>query len=213
MHFRRKEKSNWKASDSANKRGDEVAAYLKQHEGEARVWQTTPETWLPLFDKEIQGSGESGIGSDYNGTLVERSSAARGAAFRERDIGELSDVRDVVDFGDYYKVDQTRGGPDLDSAVSTLVVRLLPCSDPTAPGYWFRKVEVLTLAEAFFWFRYADSFKNIYTAWVEGRVVFYKRSARGSSGSGTNAGNSDCKKGGGKGKKMIGKRKAWAREW
>lgn len=68
------------------------------------------------------------MGSDYNGSFVECSSAARGAAFRDRDSGKLSDLRDVVDFGDYYKVDQRRGCPDLENAVSTIVVRSLPCS-------------------------------------------------------------------------------------
>ena len=135
------------------------------------------------------------MGSAYHGACVERSSAARCAAFQERDSGEFSDLRDVVDFGDYYKVDQRRGGPDLDNAVSTLVVRSLPCSDPTAPAYWFRKVKVPTLAEAYFWFRHADSFENIYAAWVEGRVVLRKRSARGSSGTGINSNITGGKKG------------------
>ena len=158
---------------------DEIAAILKEHDGEARVWQTYPETWVPLVDSEIMCAGEAGMGLDYNGTLVESTSAARGAAFSKRHAGRCRCIRDVVDFGSYYAVPQSGGGPDLNNAVSTLVVRALPSTSSDAPKYWLRKVKVISLAEAFFHFRHAETFENIYRAWLEGRVVIRKRATRG----------------------------------
>ena len=161
---------------------DEIAAILKEHDGEARVWQTYPETWVPLVDSEIMRAGEAGMGLDYNGTRVESTSAARGAAFSKRDRGRCSNVRDVVDFGSYYAVPQSGGGPDLNNAVSTLVVRALPSTSSDAPQYWLRKVKIITLAEVFYYFQHDETFQRIYEVWLEGRVVIRKRATRGSPG-------------------------------
>ena len=74
------------------------------------------------------------------------------------------------------------GGPDLGSAVSTLVVRALPHDKAGAPDYWLRRVHVITLAEVFTNFQHDEVLASIYDAWLEGAVVIRKRQMRGTSG-------------------------------
>ena len=182
--LRRAETTNWKRGDSSTRhqlKKAEIEAIMKSHEGEARLWQTEPECWVPLVDEGILASGLAGMGQDQAGTYVRRTSAARGAEFslmaRPTFWGKL---RDVVDFGPYLTASpQPEGGPNLDDAVSTLVVRAFPSSREGAPEYWLRKVWVITLAEVLNNFKDDEAFEIIYQAWAEGPVVIRARPPRG----------------------------------
>jgi hypothetical protein len=182
--LRRADTSNWKSGDKSTLhqlQRAEIEAIMKSHEGEARLWQTEPECWVPLVDEGILASGLAGMGQDQAGTYVRRTSAARGAEFslmaRPTFWGKL---RDVVDFGPYLTASpQPEGGPNLDDAVSTLVVRAFPSSREGAPEYWLRKVWVITLAEVLNNFKDDEAFDAIYKAWCEGPVVIRARPTRG----------------------------------
>ena len=182
--LRRADTSNWKSGDKSTlhqlQRG-EIEAIMKSHEGEARLWQTEPECWVPLVDEGILASGLAGMGQDQAGTHIRRTSLCRGGEFgllaRPTFWGKL---RDVVDFGPYLTASpQPEGGPNLDDAVSTLVVRAFPSSREGAPEYWLRKVWVITLAEVLNNFKDDEAFDAIYQAWCEGPVVIRARPPRG----------------------------------
>ena len=107
-----------------------------------------------MLDEAILKTGEEGRGRDYPGSFVSKSRAARGALFLDGRHGKFSKRRDVVEFGPYRRIDDQAsrtedGGPDLDNAVSTFVVRSRPSARAGAPLYWVRKVRVIGFAEVF----------------------------------------------------------------
>ena len=97
----------------------------------------------------------------------------------------------LEDFGTRYKLscraegDEDFLAPDLDNAVSTLVVRLMKPAGrqhfvPTK--YWLRRVRVITLAEVLDNYKHDESFYSIYDCWLEGQVVFRGGGMRGVAG-------------------------------
>ena len=83
----------------------------------------------------------------------------------------------------------------MENAVSTLVVRARPGSAAGAPAYWVRKVRVVGLPEVFYHFQHEASFEEIYSMWLEGRVVIRKRMKKRGRAAGK-----DRRKGKGKGR-------------
>ena len=53
--------SNWRPDDQMGWmiQRSEIEAILKEHDGEARVWQFGAESWVPLRDAAILNAGES----------------------------------------------------------------------------------------------------------------------------------------------------------
>ena len=195
---KRKKTSNWTPHDRVGGsqrrhiQWSEIEAIFKDHEGETRVWQLFPEEWVPLRSAAILATGPSGMGQEYRGTCVGKDRAARGALFEASEPRRFSGQRDVVEFGPYRRIDDAEsagiedGGPDLDNAVSTLVVRAHESSRAGAPKYWVRKVRVISLPEVFYNYQHDVDFEDIYSMWHEGAVVTRKRQTRGrpsSSGS------------------------------
>ena len=131
------------------------------------------------------------MGRGYPGTRMPSTLAGRVAEFRYTSPGRCSQRRDVVEFGRYRRIDDPEsegdGGPDLDNAVSTLVVRALPSKRAGAPAYWLRKVYVIGLAEVFYNYQHDAEFAEIYEMWLEGVVVIRKRGTRGVVGAGSGA--------------------------
>ena len=146
-------------SDLHNK-FDEVDMYFKVHEGEARVWQTGPEEWIPLDGTEAMGGAASGaalldlarMAKPYSGTAIGRTQEERTAEFYKSESCSDQDIvkrRIVMEFGphvqpaargQYASVEQ----PNLNDAVSTLIVRGSPGQ---RTKLWLRKVNVITLPE------------------------------------------------------------------
>jgi hypothetical protein len=195
FEFARQDTSNWRAEKPVGspplplrlsplvRQRAEIDAILKYHDGEARIWQIRPELWEPLSESTILEWGEVGMGRDFPGTLLQTTAAARGAAFLKSEIGFCSGRRSVEDFGSSYTLStRSCGRPDLDNAVSTLVVRGCSSSEVGASLYWLRRVRVITLAEVFSNYQHDETFDNIYAAWLEGAVVFRKRTMRGTAG-------------------------------
>ena len=215
----RRQTTNWVMSSQRryNQRS-EIESAFKAHEGEARVWQTSREEWFPLRHDGILACGEKCMGLNFPGTSIGRTKAARGAEFVESKARDTSGMRDVFEFGEWDRVDDNLSmdtpGPDLNSAVSTLVVRTRVGDTPlpdTAPKYWVRKVRIIGLPELYHHYKDELSWHGIYNAYVEGRVVVRRRAVRGVAGSGaewsaaSGAGKvKGCK---GKGKKGAGKGK------
>ena len=95
----RQETWNWQprrwnedgSSEHFNMRS-ELEQYFKQHEGEARVWQTEPEQWLPLVTRDhgqpaateglaYHAFGENDMGNKYDGTTIGVTHADRAQEF------------------------------------------------------------------------------------------------------------------------------------
>ena len=122
------------------------------------------------------------MGNSYPGTTIGRTFAARGAEFQQSDRGRCSQRRDVVDFGQSVVLGANDdGGPDLDNAVSTLVVRAMPGSKKGSPKFWARRVHVITLPEIINHYKEESTFQAMYEAWLEGLVVIRKAPMRGSA--------------------------------
>ena len=125
------------------------------------------------------------MGYSIPGTRIRKTVAARGAEFLESKPRSCSQRRDVVDFMPayvnmvnlIYKADiqpssaddsRVRGfcnhGPDLNNAVSTLVVRALAgeAFAEIRPKYWARSVRVITLPEVFNHYKEETLFPSIY---------------------------------------------------
>ena len=122
------------------------------------------------------------MGKSYPGTRIGKTFAARGAEFQERSDERRgrSQRRDVVDFGPAFVADDqvynVDHGPDLDNAVSTLVVHALPgerCK------YYARSVRVITLPEVFNHYKEEATFPLIYDTWLEDAVVIRNTPKRG----------------------------------
>ena len=128
----------------------------------------------------------------YPSTMIQKTFAARGASFTRSDRRGRSQRRDVIDFGqakvDYAEIqDDITEGPDLDNAVSTLVVRALPGTGHGGKAkYWVRSVRVITFPEVFNHYKDAATFQEIYDTWLEGAVVIRSMPKRGKAGSGEN---------------------------
>ena len=128
----------------------------------------------------------------YPSTMIQKTFAARGASFNRSESRGRSQRRDVVDFGqacvDYNEIqDDITEGPDLDNAVSTLVVRALPGTGHGGKAkYWVRSVRVITFPEVFNHYKDAATFQEIYDTWLEGAVVIRSMPRRGKAGSGEN---------------------------
>ena len=122
--------------------------------------------------------------------MIQKSFAARGASFTRSDRRGRSQRRDVIDFGqakvDYSEIqDDITEGPDLDNAVSTLVVRALPGTGHGGKAkYWARSVRVITFPEVFNHYKDHATFQEIYDTWLEGAVVIRSMPKRGKAGSG-----------------------------
>ena len=171
----------------------EVTHYLKQHEGEARVWQTEPEQWLPLVTRDhgqpaateglaYHGLGENGMGNKYDGTTIGVTHADRAQEFYKSHSGFKTQRRLVTEFGPTQKSDDLDGNlqPDINSAVSTFVVRGKKGSEVL---YWLRQVRVITLPEVYANFQHDVPFADIYDAWQEGACVIRSHPPRGVVGS------------------------------
>ena len=76
--------------------------------------------------------------------------------------------------------------PDINSAVSTLVVRGKKGSKVL---YWLRQVRVTTLPEVYADFQHEFPFADIYEAWQEGACVIRRHPPRGVVGSGSSWGS------------------------
>ena len=132
------------------------------------------------------------MGIAYPGTMIQKSFAARGASFNRSELRGRSQRRDVIDFGqafvDYSEIqDDITEGPDLDNAVSTLVVRALPGTGHGGKAkYWARSVRVITFPEVFNHYKGHATFQEIYNTWLEGIVVIRSVPRRGKAGSGVN---------------------------
>jgi len=195
FEFAREDTSNWRAEKPVGspalplrlsplvRQRAEIGAILKYHDGEARIWQTRPEHWEPLLESTIAEWGEVGMGRDFAGTRLQRTAAARGAAYVKREIDHCSRRRSVEDFGSSYTLSTLScGRPDLNNAVSTLVVRGVASNQVGASLYWLRRVHVITLPEVYSNYQHDETFDVIYAAWLEGAVVFRKRAMRGTAG-------------------------------
>ena len=154
--------------------------------------------WEPLRDVDILIAGEEGMGKSCKCTKIEATSAARGAAFEERkhklrheEMLSGGSWAPVEDFGTRYKLscraegDEDFEAPDLNNAVSTLVVRSMKPAGrqhfvPTK--YWLRRVRVITLAEVLDNCKHDESFYFIYDCWLEGQAVFRGGGMRGVAG-------------------------------
>ena len=139
------------------------------------------------------------MGYSNPGTRIRKTFAARGAEFLETEKRSCSQRRDVVDFlPAYVSSDQVYAadiqqsaddnrvgglcnhGPDLNNAVSTLVVRALPGGGVEhRPKYYARSVRVITLAEVFNHYKDEAEFSSIYDVWLEGAVVIRNAPKRG----------------------------------
>ena len=75
-------KHAWKEDDRGSVAELSIEAALKDHEGEARVWQLGAERWEPLREAAILEGGESCMGKDYPGTFLPRTFEERLDAFR-----------------------------------------------------------------------------------------------------------------------------------
>ena len=161
----------------------EIDMFLKRREGEARVWSTTSEVWTPLQIDDCRMCGENGLGLNYPGTKIGKTKAARSAEFRNRGQVVFEKGRAVMEYGLYrhFQNADTDGEPELDDAVSTLVVRGTPGKKVK---YWLRNVHVVSLVEVLKHFGDDVSFDKLYTAWGEGQVVLRPRPNRGKPGSG-----------------------------
>ena len=132
------------------------------------------------------------MGQSFPGTKVGKTFADRSEEFWDSPRRESSQWRDVVDFGqacvDYNEIqDDITEGPDLDNAVSTLVVRALPGTGHGGKAkYWVRSVRVITFPEVFNHYKDAATFQEIYDTWLEGAVVIRSMPKRGKAGSGEN---------------------------
>ena len=148
--------------------------------------QLTTDCWEPLLDARILLAGEKGMGLDFPGTRLAATFAARTAEFENSALGKCSKRRDVVEFGLGHDVFATKldGKPDLNNAVSTVVVRALPGKREGAPDYWLRSVRVITLAEVFANYQHDMGFGIMYDTWLEGELVIRGRPVRGASGRG-----------------------------
>jgi hypothetical protein len=195
LEYAREDTSNWQAETPVGspalpfrksplvRQRAEIDAILKYHDGEARVWQSQPEHWEPLLESIIAEWGEVGMGSEFAGTRLQRTAAARGAAYVKREIDHCSRRRSVEDFGSSYTLSTLScGRPDLNNAVSTLVVRGVASNQVGASLYWLRRVHVITLPEVYSNYQHDETFDTIYAAWLEGAVVFRKRAMRGTAG-------------------------------
>jgi hypothetical protein len=195
FEYAREDTSNWQAETTVGspalplrksplvRQRAEIDAILKYHDGEARIWQSQPEHWEPLLESTIAEWGEVGMGRDFAGTRLQRTAAARGAAYVKREIDHCSRRRSVEDFGSSYTLSTLScGRPDLNNAVSTLVVRGVASNQVGASLYWLRRVHVITLPEVYSNYQHDETFDTIYAAWLEGAVVFRKRAMRGTAG-------------------------------
>ena len=174
------------------------AQFFKQQEGEARVWQTDPEQWLPLVTRDngqrrrdgqppaTEGLanhdlGENDMGREYDGTTIGVTQADRAREFYTSQSGFKTRRRFVMEFGPTQKSDDLDDNlqPDINSAVSTLVVRGKKGSEVL---YWLRKVWVTTLLEVYANFQHDLPFADIYEAWQEGACVIRSHPPRGMPG-------------------------------
>ena len=140
------------------------------------------------------------MGYSIPGTRIRKTFAARGAEFLDSEPRSCSQRRDVVDFMPAFvasdhiyeagsqpsSADDSRvggfcnHGPDLNNAVSTLVVRALPGGGVEhRPKYYARSVRVITLAEVFNHYKNEAEFSSIYDVWLEGAVVIRNAPKRG----------------------------------
>ena len=126
------------------------------------------------------------MGKSYPGTRIGKTFAARGAEFQQSERRIRSQRRDVVDFGPAFVANyqvasvDLDDGPDLNNAVSTLVVRALPGGgSEDRPKYWARSVRVITLPEVFNHYKDEATFPLIYDTWLEGAVVIRNTPKRG----------------------------------
>ena len=221
----RRETTNWvMSSQRRDNQRSEIESAFKAHEGEARVWQTSREEWFPLRHEGILACGEKCMGLNFPGTSIGRTKAARGAEFVESKARDISGMRDVFEFGEWNRADDNLSmdtpGPDLNNAVSTLVVRARVGDTPlpdTAPKYWVRKVRIIGLPELYHHYKDELSWHGIYNAYVEGRVVVRRRAVRGARSAASGAefdakgkSKKGCKA---KGKKGAGKGKSKKGSW
>ena len=115
---------------------------------------------------------------DYAGTWVFKTTVARSAEFyatKEVDL-DYEGTRKVFEFGSFigpFYID-SEGEPELDDAVSTLVVRGTPGN---RAKYWVRRVNVITFAEVFCIYQKDVRFQTIHDAWLEGEVVIRGRAS------------------------------------
>lgn len=182
---------------------EEVKRYLKEHEGEARIWQVAPEKWLPL-KKRCSASGDEAqpaatrlsqrrlrehshltdtdMGVQYPGTQIGTTLNDRAREFKDSRSGFQSHRRVVKEFGLYEKVDKFGDNqPDCNSALSTLVVR---GKHGQVVTHWIRQVRVITLPEVLLNWQHEVSFETMYKAWEEGACVIRAHPPRGEAGRG-----------------------------
>ena len=117
---------------------------------------------------------------NYAGTCIAQTTAARSAEFyASKEVGHEG-TRKVFEFGSFIGPFDTdsEGEPELDDAVSTLVVRGTPGK---RTKYWVRRVQVITLAEVSGFYQNHVTFQTIDDAWLEGEVVIRGRAKRGVS--------------------------------
>jgi len=167
------------------------------HEGEARVWQTGPEEWIPLDGIEAMGGAASGaalldlarMARTYRGTAIGRTQEERTAEFHKSESCPDQHIvkrRTVMDFGHHVQPaargqDASVEQPNLNDAVSTLIVRGTPGQ---RTKFWLRKVNVITLPEVFKNFQNYMTWFQLYKTWLEGACVIRAHPRRG-----TTAGN------------------------
>jgi hypothetical protein len=116
------------------------------------------------------------FGGDWEQTMVEATAAARVEDFF---ACYGASRRAVVDFSEWYWVatdpDLNMAMPDFDNAVSTFCVRG-ESSGASPPSHVFlRAVTVVTLAELYENYRHDAEWKEIYNAFLDGRVIYRKR--------------------------------------
>ena len=127
------------------------------------------------------------MGKDFPGTVLPSTFGERLREFRASTLLTMQcsvPRRIAFEFGKYFREDDrdSRGydcGPDLENAVSTLVVRARPSEQAGVPKYWLRRVCVITLAEVLCHYKDWALWEEIYNMWLEGAVVIRKRSPRG----------------------------------
>ena len=155
--------------------------YFKQHEGEARVWQLERENWVPFIYRDsrslTQQLDEVGMGYGYAGCRICKTQEDRTVEFYNSRDGPLG-RRTVMEYGVRAPCQDSLDQPDLNNAVSTIMVRGTPGGKVL---YWLREVRVLTLAEVFENAQNDASWWSLYNEWVEGECVFGSHPKRGTT--------------------------------
>ena len=163
-------------------RHDHVEMHLQHHQGEARAWHVGPEQWVPVDAAgsavllELEKSGQL----TYEGTTIGRTQQQRTQEFYASRYAWSEEThirygqRTLMEFGQVKRpvARGQDGQPDLDDAMSTLIVRGAGPPGQSTPRYWLRKVHVITLSELLMVYKDDATWKFLYETWLEGSCVF-----------------------------------------